>query len=79
MVNCLRSLRKARGLTQPDLATVLAVNKATIIRWERGYVTIPHDMLLRLAGFFGVPVTDLVPDYGTVPPYVAKSEEVLSG
>lgn len=47
----LRELRQARGLSQPELASILGINSTTISRWETnrsdGYTR--GDMLERLA------------------------------
>lgn len=62
MANRVRELRKARGLTQLELATALGVNEITIVRWERGYSDLPRDTLHRIACFFQVAPSDLIPD-----------------
>ena len=60
--NRIRQFRKARGLTQVEFAAALDVNEATVVRWERGYTALPESVLDRLASFFHVAPTDLVPD-----------------
>ena len=60
--NCIRQFRKARGLTQVEFAAALDVNEATVVRWERGYTALPEHVLDRLACFFRVAPSDLVPD-----------------
>lgn len=63
----LQTLRKARGLTQEELAEALFVSRAAISKWEsgRGYPNI--DSLKVLAAFFSVSVDELI-----------RSEEVIT-
>ena len=63
----LQELRKAKGLTQEELAQVLYVSRTAISKWEsgRGYPNI--DSLKAIAKFFSVTVDELL-----------SSEEVLS-
>lgn len=67
MTNRLSELRQARHLSQIKLARALEVSEATIIRWEKDYIDIPHGELMRLAAFFDVAPTAIVPAYGTRP------------
>jgi transcriptional regulator with XRE-family HTH domain len=61
MTNRIRHFREQRGLTQAELAAALGMHEHSVIRWEKGYTTIPLETLKRLAGFFHVAVDDLVP------------------
>ena len=63
----LQQLRKAKGLTQEELATMLFVTRTAISKWEsgRGYPNI--DSLKGLAKVFSVTVDDLI-----------SSDEILS-
>ena len=56
----LQDLRKAKGLTQEELAEVLFVSRTAISKWEsgRGYPNI--DSLKALAKFFDITVDDLL-------------------
>lgn len=45
----LREMRKAVGLTQVELATILDVDPTTIVRWERGYTEPSPSNIRRLA------------------------------
>ena len=56
----LQELRKARGLTQEELAKELYVSRTAISRWEsgRGYPGI--DLLKAIAAFFDTTVDDLL-------------------
>lgn len=53
-MNRLRELRRAKGLTQEDIAQLLQVQKAAICKYETGRVAIPQDALVVLCDFFGV-------------------------
>jgi len=57
--NCLRELRKARGLSQADLAEAIEVSRQTIIAMEADKYDPSLPMAYRLAAFFAVPVEDL--------------------
>ena len=57
----LRSARLNKGLTQRALAVEAGVSLATVQRLEGGLGARP-DNAKRLADFFGVQVTDLMPD-----------------
>ena len=56
----LLELRKARGLTQEELAQCLYVSRTAISKWEsgRGYPSI--DSLKAISKFFGVTIDDLL-------------------
>lgn len=59
MKNCLRDLRKERGLNQADLAEALEVSRQTIIALEADKYDPSLPLAYRLAAFFGVAVEDL--------------------
>jgi DNA-binding transcriptional regulator YiaG len=42
---CLREARIAVGSSQAELAAVLVVNHAIVLRWESGLRRPPHDLL----------------------------------
>jgi len=63
MVDCadkLKSLRKARRLTQSQVAERIGVTKAMISAYETAAKAPSLDVLLRLAGLYGVTVDFLV-------------------
>ena len=68
------ALRKARGLSQAELAEQLYVTRQTVSRWETGAVLPDAENLLRLAQVFDVSVDELL---GNVPPAVEKSASVV--
>ena len=59
MKNCLRELRKARGLNQADLADRLEISRQTIIAIEADKYDPSLPMAYRMAAFFDVPVEAL--------------------
>ena len=56
MKNCLRDLRKARGLNQADLADLLEISRQTVIAIEADKYDPSLPMAYRMAAFFEVPV-----------------------
>ncbi len=59
MKNTLRELRKARSLSQADLAEAIEVSRQTINAVEANKYDPSLPMAYRLAAFFDVPVEDL--------------------
>jgi putative transcriptional regulator len=57
--NCLRELRKTRGLSQIELAEAIEVSRQTIIAMEADKYDPSLPMAYRLAVFFEVPVEEL--------------------
>ena len=56
----LQELRKARGLTQEELAEALFVSRTAISKWEsgRGYLSI--DSLKQIANYFSISIDELL-------------------
>lgn len=52
--------RKARGLTQSDVASVLGVTKVTIHYWETGKRTIDANTMFAYCDLLNIPPQDLV-------------------
>lgn len=67
MTNCIREYRLAREMTQIALAKALGVSEWTIIRWEKGYTTIPWAALEKLSGQLQVPADILFPALACIP------------
>jgi putative transcriptional regulator len=59
MKNCLREVRRARGLSQADLADALEISRQTIIAVEADKYDPSLPMAYRLAAFFELPVEEL--------------------
>lgn len=55
----IRSLRKSRGWTQPELAKRVNRSPQVISNWERGYTSLDHDDVAKLATAFDVK-TDMI-------------------
>ncbi len=60
IANNIRTLRKARGLKQDELADLLEVKGATVSAYEKGVAAPKLDGLLKLSELFGVGLDDLV-------------------
>lgn len=71
----LAELRKAKGLTQKELAETLHVTRQAISRWEMGTAAPSLDNLTYLSQLYGVPLDDLVNTGDTVS---EPEEDVLS-
>ena len=57
------SLRKAKGLTQQDLAQEVHYSDKSISKWELGYAAPSIDILMEFARFFGVTVDYLLTEH----------------
>ena len=68
MINSLRTIRTAAGMTQAELAARVGVSRQAIIAIE----TDQHDPSLalayKLASLFAMPVEDIFPNPNTTPP-----------
>lgn len=56
----LKNYRKAKGLTQEDLAVRLHVVRQTISKWEKGLSVPDAALLVRLSEVLEVPVSQLL-------------------
>jgi Predicted transcriptional regulators len=59
-VTNLVSLRKAKGLTQEQLASAIGVSRVTLARWETGEFQPSLDYLITLSQYFRVSIDYLV-------------------
>lgn len=50
----LRDLRKDADLTQKAVADYLGIQQTVDSRYERGFQTIPLELLIRLSDYYGV-------------------------
>ena len=50
----LRQLRLEAKLTQVELADFLGINQVTYSRYEKGARTLPYDLLIKIADYYGV-------------------------
>lgn len=56
----LKTLRKAKGLTQEEFAIRLNVVRQTISKWEKGLSVPDADMLIRIAEILETSVSELL-------------------
>lgn len=56
----LKTIRKAKGLSQEELAIRLNVVRQTVSKWEKGLSVPDADLLIRIADIFEVPVSKLL-------------------
>lgn len=59
MKNKLEAIRKARGVTQEELASELAVTRQTISSLEKGRYNPSILLACKLARYFGVAIEDI--------------------
>jgi transcriptional regulator with XRE-family HTH domain len=69
----IRKLREDRGWTQEELAQAIAIEPATLSRYENAKKTFPLDVLRRIAGSLRVPLGQLIVDGGTGTPKLADA------
>lgn len=60
IVNKVRELRTAAGMTQKDLADQLGVTVPTVSKWELGQRTPELERVFRMTLIFGVPIEEIV-------------------
>lgn len=69
----LKKLRKQKGVTQVELASIMEVTQQAVGKWETGRSSPDPASLMKLAEFFGVSTDILLgrenPDIGQVMPY----------
>lgn len=61
-VSPMRSLRRARTISQEEFARLLGVGQETISKYERGVVMPPVGTRHRIAAILGTTVRELWPD-----------------
>lgn len=59
MKNCIKQLRKVKGLRQEDLARELGVSRQTIIAIENDKYDPTLELAMRMAEYFDVTVNDI--------------------
>ena len=59
MKNHLETMRKARGVSQEELANALEVSRQTIISLEKGRYNPSLTLAFKLARYFGVTIEDI--------------------
>ena len=59
-MNRLKEVRKAKGFTQTEIATILGITQNAYCYWEKDKVKIDNQSLKKLADFYGVSVDYLL-------------------
>ena len=83
----LKAARKAKGITQKELATRLHVVRQTISKWEKGLSVPDADLLIRLSKILEVPASELLGakkefeqgDTDTIAEQLSQINELLAG
>ena len=57
--NKLRSLRKAEGLTQQELAEKLKIGRVNYTRYETGAVRPDYETVIRIADYYNISLDEL--------------------
>ena len=72
------SLRKARGLTQQELAQEINYSDKSISKWELGYAVPSLDILMDIAAFFNVTIDYLTQEHSpeSIDEVAATSEKM---
>ncbi|MDE6399121.1 MAG: helix-turn-helix domain-containing protein [Clostridiales bacterium] len=70
----LRALRKARGLTQLELAEQLNYSDKSVSKWEHGDAAPDIEVLAAIAAFYGVRVDDLITEHADGEPPAPAAE-----
>ena len=60
IVNRVKKLRTAAGMTQKELADQLGVTVPTVSKWELGQRTPELERVFRMPLIFGVPIEEIV-------------------
>ena len=60
IVNRVKKLRTAAGMTQKELADQLGVTVPTVSKWELGQRTPELERVFRMTLIFGVPIDEIV-------------------
>lgn len=60
IVNRVKKLRTAAGMTQKELADQLGVTVPTVSKWELGQRTPELERVFRMTLIFGVPIEEIV-------------------
>ena len=72
----LKELRATKGVSQAKLATDIHISRSAVAKWENG-LGLPNDESLRmLSDYFGIPVSDLIPDKTNAETIVSKNKTI---
>lgn len=73
----LQDARKARGMTQLDVARLMKMARTTLVAIEKGDRKLSSDELIRLAGLYGRPISEFVARQTIVEGFVPQFRAVL--
>lgn len=71
-MNQIRSLRKAKGMSQRQLADALGVNQSTVDRYEKGLIALSLTMALKIIAVLGCTMSQLTGQDIACPNYSRK-------
>lgn len=72
----LKDLRAEKGVSQAKLAADIHISRSAVAKWENG-LGLPNDESLRmLSEYFGIPVSDLIPDKTNAETIVSKNKTI---
>ena len=72
----LKELRATKGVSQSKLAADIHISRSAVAKWENG-LGLPNDESLRmLSEYFGIPVSDLIPDKTNAETIVSKNKTI---
>ena len=72
----LKELRAEKGVSQAKLAADIHISRSAVAKWENG-LGLPNDESLRmLSEYFGIPVSDLIPDKTNAETIVTKNKTI---
>ena len=74
----LQEARRARGMTQRDVADTLGMARTTVTALEKGERRARPDEIIRMAGIFGRTVSDLVGDREPIPDFAVQFRTAVS-
>jgi len=72
----IKAIRKAKGLTQEELAIKLNVTRQTVSKWEKGLSVPDAEMLMSISEVFEIPVSTLLGE--TIDPQKVNDLKVIS-
>lgn len=73
----LRDLRKARNLTQSDLAARIGIQQSDLCRMENGEYKVSLDTLIKILGVFGMDIGEFFRDEFPPPKPTDQDRELL--
>ena len=74
----LQEARRARGMTQQDVADTLGLARTTVTALEKGDRRARPDEIIRMAGMFGRSVNELVGDREPIPDFAVQFRTAVS-